>query len=281
MDISFDVVLREFKIGRKKVAFIFIDGFADSDIITLIMQTLLEAKQEEVVPNTLEKITSKLLPFGEISIIDNLEEAVKEVLAGPLVFLIDGEQKIIAVDTRRYPSREPDEADIEKVTRGSRDGFVETLLFNVTLIRRRIRDPRLRTESFKLGRRSLTEVALLYIEDIVNPEILEKIRDKLLKIDVDGLPMAEKSVEEFITEGFWNPFPEIRYTERPDVAAVHLLEGHVCILVDTSPSVMIAPVTLFHHLQHAEEFRHNPIVGVYIRWVRILGVFTSVFLVPL
>ena len=281
MDISFDVVLREFKIGRKKVAFIFIDGFADSDIITLIMQTLLEAKQEEVVPNTLEKITSKLLPFGEISIIDNLEEAVKEVLAGPLVFLIDGEQKIIAVDTRRYPSREPDEADIEKVTRGSRDGFVETLLFNVTLIRRRIRDPRLRTESFKLGRRSLTEVALLYIEDIVNPEILEKIRDKLLKIDVDGLPMAEKSVEEFITEGFWNPFPEIRYTERPDVAAVHLLEGHVCILVDTSPSVMIAPVTLFHHLQHAEEFRHNPIVGVYIRWVRILGVFISVFLVPL
>ena len=281
MDISFDVVLREFKIGRKKVAFIFIDGFADSDIITLIMQTLLEAKQEEVVPNTLEKITSKLLPYGEISIIDNLEEAVKEVLAGPLVFLIDGEEKIIAVDTRKYPSREPDEADIEKVTRGSRDGFVETLLFNVTLIRRRIRDPRLRTESFKLGRRSLTEVALLYIEDIVNPEILEKIRDKLLKIDVDGLPMAEKSVEEFITEGFWNPFPEIRYTERPDVAAVHLLEGHVCILVDTSPSVMIAPVTLFHHLQHAEEFRHNPIVGVYIRWVRILGVFISVFLVPL
>ena len=281
MDISFDVVLREFKIGRKKVAFIFIDGFADSDIITLIMQTLLEAKQEEVVPNTLEKITSKLLPYGEISIIDNLEEAVKEVLAGPLIFLIDGEQKIIAVDTRKYPSREPDEADIEKVTRGSRDGFVETLLFNVTLIRRRIRDPRLRTESFKLGRRSLTEVALLYIEDIVNPEILEKIRDKLLKIDVDGLPMAEKSVEEFITEGFWNPFPEIRYTERPDVAAVHLLEGHVCILVDTSPSVMIAPVTLFHHLQHAEEFRHNPIVGVYIRWVRILGVFISVFLVPL
>ena len=281
MDISFDVVLREFKIGRKKVAFIFIDGFADSDIITLIMQTLLEAKQEEVVPNTLEKITSKLLPYGEISIIDNLEEAVKEVLAGPLVFLIDGEEKIIAVDTRKYPSRDPDEADIEKVTRGSRDGFVETLLFNVTLIRRRIRDPRLRTESFKLGRRSLTEVALLYIEDIVNPEILEKIRDKLLKIDVDGLPMAEKSVEEFITEGFWNPFPEIRYTERPDVAAVHLLEGHVCILVDTSPSVMIAPVTLFHHLQHAEEFRHNPIVGVYIRWVRILGVFISVFLVPL
>jgi stage V sporulation protein AF len=245
------------------------------------MQSLLGVKQEEIVPNTLEKITSKLLPFGEISIVDNLEEAVKEVLAGPLLFLIDGEHEVIVVDTRQYPSRQPEEADIEKVTRGSRDGFVETLVFNVSLIRRRIRDPKLRTENFKLGRRSLTEVALVYIEDIVNPEILEKIRDKLLKIDVDGLPMAEKSVEEFITEGFWNPFPEVRYTERPDVAAVHLLEGHVCIIVDTSPSVMIAPVTLFHHIQHAEEFRHNPIVGVYIRWIRILGVFISVFLVPI
>lgn len=280
MDISFDVILREFKIGRKKVAFIFLDGFANSEIITLLMQSLLETKHEEIVPNTLDKIMLKLLPFGEISVIDNLEEAVKEVLAGPLIFLVDGENKIIAIDIRQYPSRQPDEADIEKVTRGSRDGFVETLLFNVTLIRRRIRDPRLRTENFKLGRRSLTEVALLYIEDIVNPEILENIRDRLLKIDVDGLPMAEKSVEEFITEGFWNPFPEIRYTERPDVAAVHLLEGHVCIIVDTSPSVMIAPVTIFHHIQHAEEFRQNPIIGVYIRWIRILGVFISVFLVP-
>jgi stage V sporulation protein AF len=245
------------------------------------MQSLLEAKQEEIVPNTLEKVASKLLPFGEISLIDNLEEAVKEVLAGPLIFFVDGEREAISIDTRQYPSRQPEEADIEKVTRGSRDGFVETLIFNVSLIRRRIKDPRLRTESIQLGRRSLTEIVLLYIEDIVNPEILEKIRDKLLKIDVDGLPMAEKSVEEFLTEDFWNPFPKVRYTERPDVAAVHLLEGHVCIIVDTSPSVMIAPVTLFHHIQHAEEFRQNPIVGVYIRWVRLLGVFISVFLVPI
>jgi len=92
--------------------------------------------------------------------------------------------------------------------------------------------------------------------------------------------MAEKSVEEFISGSFWNPFPEVRYTERPDVAAAHLVEGHVIIIVDTSPSVMIAPVTFFHHLQHAEEFRHNPVTGTYIRWIRMIGVFLSFILIP-
>ena len=138
----------------------------------------------------------------------------------------------------------------------------------------------MRVEAITIGSRSLTDVSLLYIDDIINPDLLEEIRSRLLKIDVDGLPMAEKTVEEFITADFWNPFPEVRYTERPDVAAVHLLEGHVCIIVDTSPSVMIAPVTYFHHIQHAEEFRHSPIVGVYIHWVRLLGIFISIFLVP-
>lgn len=281
VDISFDVIIREFKVGRKDVAFVFIDGFANNDLNTLILQSLMAVEHQDVVPCPLKKITTNLLPFGEISYVDTLEEAVEEVLSGPLVFFIDGEGRAVVVDTRQYPSRQPEEPDVEKITRGSRDGFVETLVFNIALIRRRIRDPGLRVESFKVGRRSLTEVALVYIEDIVNPYILERVRDRILKIDVDGLPMAEKSVEEFITEGFWNPFPEVRYTERPDVAAVHLLEGHVCIIVDTSPSVIIAPVTVFHHVQHAEEFRHNPIVGLYIRWIRLLGVFISVFLVPL
>ena len=278
--VSFDVLLREFKIGRKKVAFVFLDSFSNGEVIIYIMQTLLSVKQEDIVPNPLEKITAKILPYGEITFVDNLEEAVNEVLGGPLIFLIDGEKKIIILDIRQYPGRQPDEPDIEKITRGSRDGFVETMLFNVALIRRRLRDPKLRVEGVTIGSRSLTDIALIYIKDIINPNILEEIRGRLLKIDVDGLPMAEKTVEEFITADFWNPFPKVRYTERPDVAAVHLLEGHVCIVVDTSPSVMIAPVTYFHHVQHAEEFRHNPIVGVYIRWVRLLGIILSVLLVP-
>jgi len=281
IDLSFDVLLREFMIGRKRALFLFLDGFANGDNIIMIMRSLLAAKQEEIVPHTMEKISSKFLPYGEVSSVDNLEEAVQEVLSGPLIFFMDGEKEALVLDIRQYPARGPEEPDIEKITRGSRDGFVETLLFNVTLIRRRVRDPKLRTEIFKIGKRSLSEVSLIYIEDIVHPDILKKIKKQFAEIDIDGLPMAEKSVEEFLTKQYWNPFPGVRYTERPDVAAAHLFEGHVCIVVDTSPSVIIAPVTLFHHVQHAEEFRHNTLVGIYIRLIRLLGVFISVFLVPI
>ena len=173
---SFDVITREFKIGRKDGAFIFIDGFVDANILTLIMKTFSNITQKEIVPNTLDKIKLHFLPYGEISPVDNLEEAIKELLAGLLLFFIDGENNALLIDIRQYPSRSPEETDIEKVTRGSRDGFVETLLFNVTLIRRRIRDPKLRTEIFKIGTRSQTEVCLLYIEDIINPLILDRIR---------------------------------------------------------------------------------------------------------
>lgn len=279
--VSFDIVLREFKIGRKKVALIFVDGFTNGHLATLILQNLLSARHEEIVPDTLEKLISSKIPYIELDSAADMDEIVDEILSGPAALFIDGEKEAIILDIREYPARQPDEPDIEKVTRGSRDGFVETLVFNISLIRRRLRDPALRAEVFRIGQRSKTDVALLYLNDIINPHILERIRNNLLKIRVDGLPMAEKSVEEFITESFWNPFPEVRYTERPDVAAVHLLEGHAVIIVDTSPSVMIAPVTYFHHVQHAEEFRQNPIVGVYIRWVRLLGILVSFLLVPL
>ncbi len=281
LDVSFDILIREFNLGRKKAAFVFVDGFANGEYLILIMRSLMQARQKELVPHTLDKVIMELMPFGEISPVDDLEEAIVELLSGPSLLFIDGEKKALVIDIRQYPARSPEEPDIEKVTRGSQDGFVETLVFNVTLIRRRIRDPRLRTEIMRIGSRSLSEVVLLYIEDVANPSIVNKIKEKLLKIKLDGLPMAEKTVEEFITGGIWNPFPLVRYTERPDVAAAHLLEGHVCLIVDTSPAVMIAPVTLFHHIQHAEEFRHNPIIGIYVRWVRILGILVSIFLIPI
>ena len=155
------------------------------------------------------------------------------------------------------------------------------MIFNIALVRRRIRDPGLRVEGFRLGRRSKTDVAIMYIRDIASDKLVDEVRDRLQGVDIDGLPMAEKSVEEFILESNWNIFPLVRYTERPDVAAVHLYEGHVLVLVDTSPAVMILPATFFHHLQHAEEYRQNVFTGIYIRWVRFLAVFISVFLAPL
>ena len=158
---------------------------------------------------------------------------------------MDNEKEAILIDTRTYPVRNPEEPDTERITRGSRDGFVETMIFNIALVRRRIRDPGLRVEGFRLGRRSKTDVAIMYIRDIASDKLVDEVRDRLQGVDIDGLPMAEKSVEEFIAESNWNIFPLVRYTERPDVAAVHLYEGHVLVLVDTSPAVMILPATFF------------------------------------
>ncbi|MCL6635772.1 MAG: spore germination protein [Peptococcaceae bacterium] len=279
---NFDVLTREMVMGGKKIILLFVDGLTNDQTVTLVLQNLTLLEREEMSPDALKKLFRVHLGYTEVEEVEYLEDIATKVLAGPLAVLVDGADKALVMDARIYPVRGPEEPDLERVVRGSRDGFVETLVFNTALIRRRIRDPRLRMEYFQVGTRSKSDVVVCYIEDIANPDLVKSIKEKIEYIKIDGIPMAEKSVEELITPGsFWNPFPKVRYTERPDVAAMHLLEGHVLVLVDTSPSVLIAPATYFHHIQHAEEYRQNPTVGVYLRWVRFIGVAVSLFLLPL
>ena len=208
-------------------------------------------------------------------------KSISGVLSGPTALVIDGIDEVILIDARTYPVRGPQEPDMERVVRGSRDGFVETIVFNTALTRRRVRDPSLRMEFMQVGRRSKTDVVLCYIEDIADTNTVKKLKNTISQIDTDGLPMADKTIEEYISGSYWNPFPVVRFTERPDTAATHLFEGHVIIFVDGSPSAMITPVTYWHHLQHAEEYRNNPISGAYLRLVRYLAVIASIFLLPL
>lgn len=279
---NFDVLTRDLVIGGKKITLLFVDGLTNDQIVTLVLQTLTRLERADFGADSFKKLFQGHLGYTEVEEAEYLDDIVNKVLAGPLAIMVDGSDKAIIMDARIYPIRNPEEPDLERVVRGSRDGFVETLVFNTALIRRRIRDPKLRMEYLQVGARSKSDVILCYIEDIANPDLVKNIKEKIQYIKIDGIPMAEKSVEELITPGsYWNPFPKVRYTERPDVAAMHLLEGHVLVLVDTSPSVIIAPATYFHHLQHAEEFRQNPTVGAYLRWVRFIGVAASLFLLPL
>ncbi|KJS22501.1 MAG: spore gernimation protein GerA [Clostridiaceae bacterium BRH_c20a] len=279
---SYDVIRRDIIIAGKKAALYFIDGFAKDDIMLWIMQTLSTVEKEDISIDPLEKLKTRFINYIETDLTDQLDQIITSVLSGSVVLLIDGIEQGIIIDAREYPARGPEEPDIERVSRGSRDGFVETLVFNSSLVRRRIRDPKLRMELLQVGRRSKTDVIISYIEDIANPDLVNQIKDKLQSINIDGLPMAEKSIEELIVPGsYWNPFPRVRYTERPDVSAVHLLEGHILLIVDTSPSVIILPTTFFHHVQHAEEYRQNPSIGVYLRWVRFLGIISSILILPL
>jgi stage V sporulation protein AF len=276
---SFDLGVRKVKILNKEVDFYFVTGLVDTLVVMELMENLLRLNDEQRTLKVFELVENNLVHYS-VTTIDTLDEMVDQVLSGLIAVLVEGTPKAFIVDVRSYPGRTPQEPDTEKVVRGSRDGYVENIVVNTALTRRRIRDERLRFEMMKIGERSKTDVAIGYIEELADPDLIDIVRKELNNIKVDGLTMADKTVEEFIVHQSYNPYPLIRYTERADIAAEHLLEGHVIIFVDTSPSVIITPTTVFHHMQHVEEYRQAPLVGTLIRWVRFLGIFASLFLLP-
>lgn len=281
LGVSFDLGIRKLKILRKNVNLYYVNGLCDTEYIIHLLEELVELNDNERMNTHIFDVIKNRLVNQSVMNIHTLDELVDQVLSGLVVFLIEGETIGLVVDVRSYPGRTPEEPDTEKVVRGSRDGYVENIIVNTALTRRRIRDERLRFEIMKIGERSKTDVAIGYLKDVANPDLIKTVKDKLEGIKIDGLTMGDKTIEEFIINQGYNPYPLVRYTERPDVAATHLLEGHVLIFVDTSPSVIITPTTYFHHVQHAEEFRQSPSVGTFVRWVRLFGIFTSLFLLPL
>lgn len=278
---SFDVIHIDLEYAGRKMAMFLIDGFAKDDLLHLIQKFLARLKPEDLEPEPLHKLLRTYIPYVEVDKNKDLDVVVDTVLAGPTVLVVDGIDEAIIIDARTYPVRGPEEPDTERVVRGARDGYVETIVFNTALTRRRVRDRSLRMEYMQVGRRSKTDVCICYLEDIADPDLVKEIKESISNIDTDGLPMAEKTIEEFIGGRHFNPYPIVRYTERPDTAASHIFEGHVIIIIDGSPSVMIAPTTFWHHLQHAEEYRQKPIVGAYLRLIRFLAIWSSLFLLPL
>ncbi|AOY75846.1 spore germination protein [Clostridium formicaceticum] len=278
---NFDVVHRKLEYGNKKFGLFFIDGFANAEVMLEIMKELKKISPNALYKDAIQKLVQQFIPHIEVETSKDLEEVISQVLSGQAAFIVEGYDEAILVDIREYPARSPEEPDIERVVRGPRDGFVETIVFNAALIRRKIRDRSLVMEHFTVGRRSKTDVIVAYLDSVADKHLVEEIAEKINDIRIDGLPMEEKSLEEFIFGRHYNPYPMVRYTERADTCGVHLKEGHILILVDGSPSVMICPTTFWHHLQHAEEYRQKPIVGIFLRWVRFVAILASLFLLPL
>lgn len=280
-DVSFDIDFREIVILDTKLQIYYVNGLVDDAAITQLLKKLISINDDEVESDDVWEIVKNRFVNQQVEVVPTLDEAVDQLLSGLIVVFVDGFAKGFIIDVRRYPSRSPEEPDTERVIRGSRDGFTESILENTALTRRRIRDERLRHEMLNVGERSKTDVCLCYLQDVANEQILKNVKEKINKIEIDGLTMADKALEEFISKQRWNIYPVVRYTERPDVAADHILDGHIVIMVDTSPSVIILPTTFFDHLEHAEEFRQTPTIGTFIRWIRILAVLASIYLLPL
>ncbi|MDR7072603.1 spore germination protein [Fictibacillus barbaricus] len=279
--VSFDLGVRKIFVLKKELQLYYCTGLCDSEFIIMLYRELMDMDHGHRSPAKVKDLVHNHLAHQQVELTKSLDEAVDRMLSGLIVVFVDGEEEAFIVDVRSYPGRSPEEPDIEKVVRGSRDGYTENIIINTALTRRRIRDERLRHEILQVGERSKTDICISYIQDVADPGLVETIKKELNSIEIDGIPMADKTIEEFIVKQGWNPFPLVRYTERPDVAAQHLMEGHVLIITDTSPSVIITPTTLFHHVQHAEEYRQTPFVGAFIRWIRFSGMIMSVFLVPM
>jgi Bacillus/Clostridium GerA spore germination protein. len=279
--VSFDIVVREMTFGERRVAFFYMNGLAKDTILTEVLKRLTYLQPDEVTGDAFHEFMNLYVPAAQVDKKEKWNEMLTFVLSGATAMFIDKEPNVIIIDAKAFPARNPEEPSLERVVRGSRDGFVETMMMNVSLVRRRLRDPQLRYELVRVGERTQSDICIAYINDLADPELVKSIKDKIELVHIDGLPLADKQLEEATVQRGWNPFPLVRYSERPDVVAAHLLEGSVVVFVDTSPSAMILPTTFFDLVQHAEENRQTPFIGTYLRWVRFLGIFSSLFLLPL
>ena len=278
---SFDVIRREIIIGGKNAVFYFIDGFMKDEAMLKIMDSFLSVTERDM-PDDVDDFVQKHVPYVEVDILEDFDQVIRNVLSGTTCLFIDGYKECICIDCRTYPARSVDEPDKDKSLRGSRDGFVETIVFNTALMRRRIRDPHLIMEMAEAGQASRTDIALCYMSDRVDKELLDNLKKRIESLRLGDLRMNQQSLAEALFKRKWfNPFPKFKYTERPDTAAACLLEGKVVILVDNSPSAMILPTSILDMIEEANDYYFPTVTGVYLKTTRILITIATVFFTPL
>lgn len=279
---SFDLLCRDFCVGGRLGTLFFVDGFTKDEMLEKLLQHLAGVTPEQMADVTdAGTFVTRFVTYIEVDHTADTQQVVTQVLAGATAMVVEGIDRIILIDTRTYPVRGVAEPETDRVLRGSRDGLVETLVFNTALIRRRLRDPALTFEVVSVGRISATDVCICYMADRVNRPYLEKVRRRLENITIPALAMGQESLAECLLRKQWyNPFPRVRYTERPDAAAAAVAEGQIVLLVDNSPAAMLLPTSIFDFSQDTNDYYFPPLVGSYLRLVRSLIFVATLFLTP-
>lgn len=280
VDTNFDVVYRIIEIGGRKACMYFVDGFCKDDLMQKMLQYFITITPKDM-PETAHEMSKQCMPHVEVDLQDDWKKIIYFILSGVFALFIDGYDKCILIDSRTYPSRSVSEPEKDKVLRGSKDGFVETVVFNTALIRRRIRSSDLRMEMMNAGKSSKTDIVICYMDSRVDHDFLDKIKNRIKNIKVDALTMNQESLAECLYKNsWWNPFPKFKFTERPDTAAAQVLEGDVVILVDNSPSAMIMPTSIFDVVEEADDYYFPPITGTYLRLSRFLIAILTYIMTP-
>ena len=279
---SCDMVSRDYLIGGRRARLWVVDGFGSDSILERMGAFWLTLKPENVVGLTeMQDFLDRYITFSESNVTFDISDAVTSVFLGKSLLAVEGLAGVALMDAKGYPSRSVHEPPDGKVLRGSHDGFVEAVVPNMALLRRRIRDPHLTMEGHKVGSRTHNDAVLCYLDDKVDQDLLRKLRGKLLGLDVRSLTMAQESLAEAIRPKQWyNPFPKVRYTERPDAAAASIMEGSIVLMVDNSHSVMILPTGFFDFTQESNDYYFPPLVGTYLRVLRVTVFLLSLFITP-
>ncbi len=279
---SFDILIKRIKAGGRRVTFYCIDGFVKDEMFEKMLEYISNLTEKDIKDNpTAEKLLDSHITYIESSVEASLERFVTFVLSGAIGMIVEGYSEAIIIDARTYPARNVEEPESDKVLRGSHEGFVETVIFNTALIRRKIRNPNLTFKAFQIGSESKTDVVVCYLEDCVNKKQLASVTEKLNSINVSSLTMSQESLRECLVPSQpWNPFPKVRYTERPDAAAACVYDGNVVVFVDGSPSAMILPTGVFDFVQDVNDFYFPPLIGTFLRYVRAIVFALSLLLVP-
>lgn len=278
---SFDIIYRMLSVGDRDACIYFIDGFVKDEVMEKLLEFFHSITPEDL-PDSSHDLAQSYVPYVEVEMFSELSQITVNILSGVVCLFIDGYDKCFAIDCRTYPMRSVSEPDKDKTLRGSRDGFVETAVFNTALIRRRIRSTDLTMEMLTAGESSKTDIVLCYMKGRADEKLVEMLRERIENLKVDALPMNQESLVEVLYKGKWfNPFPKFKYTERPDAASASILEGKVAILVDNAPSAVLLPATLFDIMEEADDFYFPPVTGTYLRLCRLLIAVMTLVLTPL
>ena len=280
---NFDMIKRELIVAENKAVMYYIDGFIKAESMQKLLMSFSSVKEfGSGRDDDAHRLIKTSVPGVEVDVTASLDSIVLAVMSGCTAFLCEGFGKnAVVIDMRTYPARSTEEPENDRVMRGSRDGFVETLIFNTAMIRRRIRDPRLTFKYLNAGRESRTDIALCYMADRADMKYVKSLTKKIEQLDTNSLILGHQSIAESLIHDRWyNPFPKIRSTERPDAASAMLLEGSVILLCDNSPEAMIFPTSIFDFLQETDDFYFPPLTGSYLRVLRHVIFWMTVFLTP-
>jgi spore germination protein len=269
-----DVVIRKFQINNGPFALILhIDGLTNTLTLDDTIKTLMVLEGNE---RYIEQIKNKTLPISDIVVCDNFGDLFSHFLSGDSILLVDGEQTAISMGLRAFERRMVSEPETETSIRGPREGFTENLRTNTSLIRRKIKSPRLKMKPFIIGSETNTALVVTYIQGLADPNLVKEIISRLEKVKIDSI-LESGYIEELIQDHRYSLFPQLQNTERPDTVAASLLEGRVAIIVDGTPFVLLAPMVFWQWIQASDDYYERFYLATLLRLIRLLFLFMALF----